>query len=1539
MTENVGAVLVVGGGIAGLQSSLDLANSGFKVYLLDKSPAIGGVMAQLDKTFPTNDCSMCILSPKLVEAGRHPNIELLTYSELEAIDGEAGNFKARIHKKARFVNENCTGCGSCAEVCPVEFPNEFDMGLGKRNAIYVPFPQAVPLRYTIQKQGLQPCRAECPAAVGAPGYITLVSHGKFYEALQIIKEKLPFPSICGRVCHRPCEKKCERNKLDGPVAIAHIKRFVGDLELKIPAIETPAVLTRAESIAIVGGGPAGLTAAHDLVLKGYHVRIYESTPVLGGMMRFGIPRFRLPKEILEREISDILALGVSVQLNTVIGRNLEIKDLFDFGHKAVFFAIGAQNGKKMNCAGEELEGVFQATEFLKEVNLGQIIQTNIAKIDMDACTGCGLCAPSCIYKAIELRQEEKNSKKKYPHVLKYLCKNCGKCASACPSKAIRLSGFSEMYPRIGDNVVVVGGGNAALDTARTALRLGAKNATIMYRRSREDMPAEPEWEIDETELEGVKMIYRTSIIRAMGEKGRLKAIECIKMSLEEIDNSGRPRPVPIPGSEHTMEVDSVILAIGQEVNMGTTTDEVNLERTPWGTLKVDPITLETNMKGVFSGGDAVVGSGTVIGAIAAGKEAAISIDRYINGLDLRAGRDIEPEIAEVPVEGLKKKRQVKMNYLPVEERIDNFSEVELGYTEKEAMKEANRCLVCGGCADCYECSRNCDANAINHQMEPEEIEIDVGSVILAPGFSTFDPESKKEYGYGRYPNVITSIEFERILNASGPFGGHIQRLSDHKEPKKIAFLQCVGSRDEKSNQYCSGVCCMYSIKEAMIAKEHMKDLETHIFSIDIRAFGKGFDEYYVRARDESGVKFTRSRISHVEEDPISKNLIIDYMEDGGLKSEEFDMIVLAVGMEPPEDVTKLSEQLGIRLNKYKFCESNTLHPMETSRSGIFVCGAFSGPKDIPESVAQASGAAAKASSIISNERDALVTIKEFPPEMDVGGTTPRIGVFVCHCGTNIGGVVDVPSVAEYAKRLPYVVHTEDNLYTCSQDANEHINDMIREHDLNRVVVASCSPRTHEPLFQNTIKEAGLNPYLFEMVNIRDHCSWVHMHEPEKATQKSKDLTRMAVAKAALLEPLETSSVEPIPSTLVIGGGLAGLTAAVEMSKQGFDVDLVERTEMLGGHLLNVSDTLSGEKPGELLVSLVRQIEEEPRIRVHTGVKLVQLDGYVGRFQSILSDGTEIQHGTVIVATGGNEYKPTEYPHDTEPNILTQLELDERMLDPDFKPESAVFINCVGSRNETNPRCSRICCSTAIKNALKLIERNPDAKVYVLFKDIRTFGLKEEYYNKALEKGIHFIRFGESEMPHLSSVEEGLEVRFHDLILGRDLTLRSEIVILGTAIVPDETNRDLAKILKVPIDKDGFFMEAHVKLRPLDFATDGIFVCGLAQSPKFMDETISQAYGAVSRACTILSKKRIEAGGMVSTVTEKLCGGCGTCEEVCPYGAITVDLDELKASSNDILCKGCGSCASACPECAITMKNFTNKQLLAQIAAFAGGAVQ
>ncbi|MBW2039730.1 MAG: CoB--CoM heterodisulfide reductase iron-sulfur subunit A family protein [Deltaproteobacteria bacterium] len=1005
--KKVGAVLVVGGGIGGIQASLDLANAGYKVYLVEASPAIGGRMAQLDKTFPTNDCSMCILSPKLVECGRHPDIELLTYSELIALDGEPGNFRAKVLKHARYVNDQlCTGCGTCQEKCPRRTMSEFDEGLGERKAIYVPYPQAIP---------------------------------------------------------------------------------------------------------------------------------------------------------------------------------------------------------------------------------------NVPVIDKEICT--------------------------------YFLK--GKC------------------------------------------------------------------------------------------------------------------------------------------------------------------------------------------------------------------------------------------------RV---------------------------------CEKVCPAGAIDFEQEDEELEIGVGAVILAMGYETFDPRLKGEYGYGRYKNVVSSLEFERILSASGPYRGEILRSSDNEHPKRIAWIQCIGSRDTSLGRgYCSSVCCMYAIKEAIIAKEHIDFIEPTIFYIDIRAFGKGFDDYYERAKEEHGVRYVRSMVSKVIEDPETKNLWITYVDETGeLRREEFHLVVLSVGLGSSQESRELAERLGIELEPHGFCATTTFSPLATSREGVYVCGAFQAPKDIPETVAQASGAAAAATEDIASVRGELLKREEYPPERDVTEEEPRIGVFVCHCGINIAAVVDVEAVRDYARTLPHVVYTEDNLFTCSQDSQERIKKVIQEEGLNRVVIASCSPRTHEPLFRQTLMEAGLNPYLFEMANIRDQCSWVHMKDKEGATQKAKDLLRMAVANALLLESLERQRIPVRKRALVIGGGLAGMTAALSFAGQGFEVFLVEREAELGGNVRHIYYTLSGEDPQALLREMIERVMTHPSVQVITNAEVVDHEGVQGNFSTGVMIAPamtyrKLEHGVTVLATGGEEYKPTEYLYGEHPGVLTQMELEEGIASEELNPKElrrVVMIQCVGSRTEERPYCSRICCSVAIKNALMLKELAPDLDIHILFRDIRTYGLLEQYYTKAREKGVVFTRYIPERKPEVRGDEGKVLVTVWDDALKGNLIIEADLLVLSAATVASE-NEELAAMFKVQRTLEGTYLEAHMKLRPVDFSSDGIYMCGLAHSPKLMDETISQAQAAVARASTLLAKDEIEVGGVVARVDPELCAACLICVRACPFGVPYICEDGYSVI-DPAKCRGCGNCAAECPQRAIQLQHYRDEQLIAKVVALAKG---
>jgi len=1465
--DKIGSVLVVGGGVGGIQSALDLAESGFKVYLVDKSPSIGGVMAQLDKTFPTNDCSMCILSPKLVECSRHLNIDILTCSEVEEISGEAGNFKVKVNQSPRYVDlETCNGCGQCAEVCTVQLPDVFNKELSSRKAIYIDYPQTVPLVYTIDKRGVPPCRATCPAGMNVQGYIALIREGKFKEAVELMRMDMPFPAVCGRVCYHPCEAECERKNVDDPVAIRDLKRFASDYELE-HGVDTPEITERRdERVAIIGAGPSGLTAAYELAQKGFKVTVYESMSEPGGMLRYAIPSYRLPKDVLEKEIQYIKDLGVEIKTNTVLGKDITLEGL-ENDYDSVLIAIGTQKNRSMSLPGEDSPGVIQALEFLNDVN-----------------------------------SEQK----------------------------IGLKGA----------VAVIGGGNVAIDAARCAYRMGAEEVHLLYRRSRDQMPAY-HYDVLKAEEEGVKFHFLTNPVGFQSETGKIDSVECVKMELGEPDESGRKRPIPVDGSEYLMDVDTVILAIGQMPDDEAIPSSVEVTRN--SLVVADEMTLETNQDGVFACGDIVLGPTTAIDAIAAGKRAAESIERYLNGVDLRQGRDKPQELAtDIPIDDVVlEQRQPLPEHMP-DSLLGNFDEIELGYSPEMATIEANRCLSCGGCSECHECERVCDLNSINHEMVESTQELNVGAIILSPGAEAFDPTNVTRYGYGRSQNVVTSIEFERIMSASGPFMGHIQRPSDGKLPKKIAFIQCVGSRDATcDNEYCSSVCCMYATKEAVIAKEHYNSIEPTIFYMDMRSYGKDFDRYIERARDEQGVRYVRSRVSHTEEDPETKDIKITYTEDNEIIQEMFDLVVLSVGVKPSEEVVKLSNRIGVDLNEYGFCETKPLSPLETSREGIFVSGMFSAPKDIPETVTQASAAACSVGELLAPARGTLVVEKEYPTELFVDGQPPRVGVFVCHCGTNIGGVVDVPSVTEFAKTLPNVVYATDNLYTCSSDTQEKIKEIIDEYQLNRVVVASCSPRTHEPLFQETIREAGLNKYLFDMANIRDQCSWVHMKEPEAATDKSRELVTMAVAKARGLEPLKTVMIGVTPKGLVIGGGVSGMNAALALAEQGYHTSLVEKTGSLGGVMKKLHYSFENQDLQEYLHDLTTRVKENDLISLFLDSEVQETAGYVGNFVSTIISNhdpdqrTEVDHGVVIVSTGAEEYQPTEYLYGENTKVTTQIDLEKRLASEHNETYgNVVMIQCVGSRDEDHPYCSRICCGEAIKNATKIRETDPESNVFILYRDIRTYGLMEKNYERAREAGVIFIQYDEHNKPEVwTGNEQGKETLFvstNDPVLGEKITIEADQLVLSAGIIPGETNEHVAQILKVPINQDGFFLEAHAKLRPVDFATEGVFVCGLAHSPKLLEESISQAKAAVSRACTILSKKELEASGITATVRKSRCTGCGLCLLVCPYNALEIDEKEGVAVVNAVTCKGCGACAATCRSSAIDVMGYSDGQVYAII---------
>jgi len=1345
--------------------------------------------------------------------------------------------------------------------------------MGPRKATWRPYAQAVPGAFSITKKDRSPCTNACPNEVNAHGYVALVREKKYKEALEVITRNLPMPGSIGRICPHPCEDACRRQEVDSPLSICSLKRFIAD-QVDLNTLDIPNVTPRKEKVAIVGAGPAGLTAAWFLANNGIQVTLFEALPAAGGMLKVGIPDYRLPPDVLENEVQFITRHpGIEIKYNTVLGRDITVDSLMEEGYQSVYLAIGCHQGMTLGIPGEEFEGVIPGVKLLKDVALGT-------------------------------------------------------------------------FDKLHGHVAIIGGGDVAIDAARTALRVGAEKVTILYRRTETEMPARKD-EIEEALEEGVEIQFLTAPRAVKAKNGKTVGLTCFKMELGEPDDSGRRRPVPVEDSDFTLDVSFVIPAIGQRTDTSCLETSTGVELNRWANIETDEISFETSRPGVFAGGDAQTGASIAINAVAAGKGAAVSMIRYLNGEDLKEGRVpieyAQKEYNKIP-DNIKTTPRQQMDRIPLDQRLQGFTEVALGFTEEAALTEAHRCLDCMVCCECFECVKACGAGALtleSHCQQPEQRTLDVGAIVLSPGFEPYDPSGLDYYGYDRSANVVTAMQFERLLSASGPTQGHLVRPSDHEEPKKIAWLQCVGSRDMNrcDNPYCSSVCCMYAIKEAVIAREHAgPELECTIFNMDIRTHGKGFERYYDQAKDQ-GVRFLKSRIHSVETLHDSDALNLRYVNDDGmLETETFDIVVLSVGLETAPEAVEMAKMLDIELTPGNFSKTSSFTPVSTSREGIFVCGAFQGPKDIPQSVVDSSAAAGAAGALLAEARNTQTLTPEEIPETNVVGERPRIGVFVCNCGSNIAGVVDVKAVRDYAATLPYVVYCADNLYTCSQDTQDTMAQVIREEKLNRMVVAACTPKTHEPLFQETMISAGLNKYLFEMTNIRNQDSWVHKNNPDLATEKAKDLIRMSVTRVALMEPLEEAELTVHQTAMVLGGGITGMTAATNLADQGYEVHLLEKEDVLGGQANHLYKTSQGESVENALKKMIQNIEKNQRIHLHMNTELKNVSGFVGNFTSTLGTGKqtqELEHGVAILATGAHESKPEEYHYGEDNRILTSLELDKKFKDND--PElghinTAMFIQCVGSREPHRPYCSRVCCTHSIDSALELKKKNPDMAVYILYRDIRTYGEREYLYQEARKQGVIFIRYTLDAKPEVTVGEEGIMVTVTDHILKRPLEIQVNLLTLASAIVP---NRDetLANFFKVPLNEDGFFVEKHAKLGPSEFATDGVFLCGLAHYPKPIDEAVAHGQAAASRAVTLLARETVHTSGTVAQVNPMNCSSCGVCVSICPYSAPSFVAEGRfsgKAEINPVLCKGCGLCVASCRSGALHLKGFDNNQIFAQI---------
>jgi heterodisulfide reductase subunit A len=831
------------------------------------------------------------------------------------------------------------------------------------------------------------------------------------------------------------------------------------------------------------------------------------------------------------------------------------------------------------------------------------------------------------------------------------------------------------------------------------------------------------------------------------------------------------------------------------------------------------------------------------------------------------------------------------------------------------------------CVRCEECVKVCGPGAIDLDMKEEQETIQVGAILLGFGFEPFWAQRKGEYGFGRYENVLTSIQFERMLSTSSPTQGLPIRVSDGKKMERIAFIQCVGSRDPSCGQdHCSTICCMYAIKQAMIAKDRSPNLGITFFYMDIRPMGKDYERYYERAKTDYGIEYKRCAISSIKELQQTKNLLITYVkEDGTFEEKEFDAVVLSVGFTPPQTIKDLAQRIGLQLNRQGFCQTEEFNPAKTSVKGIFVGGAFRGPRDIPETVVEGSSAAAAAASFLFPNR-LPQSVKEYPVEGAMSEEIPKIGVFICHCGEELKKSLSMPDLIDGTKGLREVVHVEEVGLACFPEDLDLIKRKIGEQGLNRIVIAGCSHREIRGAMEEMAKAMGFNPYLIEYANIREQCAFVHQDHPKLATEKAMTLIKMAVERARLIQPIRKGKEKVEKKGLVVGGGLCGMTASLRLAEQGYEVYLIEKEKELGGNLRESFYTLKGSNPQALLQNIIKQVEGNGSIHPYLGTEVIGFEKKNGHYRTKIRHQDEekiLDHGALIFATGGKEVTPKDYLYGEDLQVITQRQLEKMIHLNDEKLKdihSVVMIQCVGSRDEAHPYCSRICCSHAVKNALKLKEIDPRVNIYVLYRDVRTYGFYETYYHEARGKGVVFIRYDLENKPEVTRIDGRLQVSVFDPAMGSQVKLPADRVVLSAGIEPQD-NRDLAKIFDVDLNPDGFFMEANPKSAPLDSVDRGKFFCGLCHSPNFIEDAISQANGAAARAAALLSKEAVEEKANLAYVIKRLCCGCGLCVTVCPYQARVINEEEGKAEVIGALCQGCGSCVIACRNGASQQKNF------------------